>query len=213
MHVIKHAHTHRHTNTQRMGVGRVEMGVVSLLLPDCCHGDADGAFTAGWDSHFAIKMHTHGHHFSLMLAHALPLRAASPLSQLSGKQKKKKKIQETERDFLQVWKSACVCVCVYESLMFKHSREKLHNRSSKKCSWDISLLYPVTTRCTLSLPLSLSPHYISIPPTPSIPHPWYPFYREWCHPWACNCQRNCWNFCQDFTCEQKMQASLNFHML
>lgn len=61
MHVIKHAHTHRHTNTQRMGVGRVEMGVVSLLLPDCCHGDADGAFTAGWDSHFAIKMHTHGH--------------------------------------------------------------------------------------------------------------------------------------------------------
>lgn len=113
MHVIKHAHTHRHTNTQRMGVGRVEMGVVSLLLPDCCHGDADGAFTAGWDSHFAIKMHTHGHHFSLMLAHALPLRAASPLSQLSGKQKKKKKYRKLKGTFFKCGRVlVCVCVCM-----------------------------------------------------------------------------------------------------
>lgn len=42
-------------HTQLMGVGRAGMGGVSLLLPGCCHGDADGAFIASWD----LAPHTH----------------------------------------------------------------------------------------------------------------------------------------------------------
>lgn len=127
--------------------------------------------------------------------------------------KKKKKIQETERDFLQVWKSACVCVCVCMKVLCLNTPVRNSTTDPPRNAHETLASCILLQRAAHCLFLYLSPHYISIPPTPSIPHPWYPFYREWCHPWACNCQRNCWNFCQDFTCEQKMQASLNFHML
>lgn len=147
-----------------------------------------------------------------MLAHALPLRAASPLSQLSGKQK---------NNNTGSWKGLsssveeCLCVCVCMKVLCLNTPVRNSTIDPPRNAHETLACCILLQRAAhwLFLSLSLSPHYISIPPTPSIPHPWYPFYREWCHPWACNCQHNCWNFCQDFTCEQKMQASLNFHML
>ena len=55
MHVLMNAHAHPCT---RVDDGGGEMGAVSLLLPSCCHGDADGAFTAIWDPHFTTHTPT-----------------------------------------------------------------------------------------------------------------------------------------------------------
>lgn len=57
------AHAFRCASTQLMGGW--EMGVVSWLLPSCCHGDADGAFPASRDPHFATYTHARRHtHFA-----------------------------------------------------------------------------------------------------------------------------------------------------
>ena len=68
-------------STQLMGVGIAGMGVVSLLLPGCCHGDANGAVITSWDS---PPPHTHTQN----AARVALLKAVLPLPLLSGNRQK-----------------------------------------------------------------------------------------------------------------------------
>lgn len=85
-------HTHTAAHAQLMGVGRAEMGVVSLLLPGCCHGDADGACTASWDCHFAINYtNAPAHTLTPLLIDAgtcTPFESSLPSELLSSNRKK-----------------------------------------------------------------------------------------------------------------------------
>lgn len=115
MHVIKHAHTHRHTNTADGGWEGWDgccLPVVTGLLSWWCRWSFYcwlGLSLCNKNAHTWTRTLT-----PLFIDACTCTPFKSSLASVTAFRETKKIIiiQETERDFLQVWKSACVCVCM-----------------------------------------------------------------------------------------------------
>lgn len=153
--------------TQLMGVGRVEMGVVSLLLPGCCHGDADGAFSASWDFHLRQTTHRVTHTLTPSFhwcTHEHTFWEPLPLRLLLSTQEKKR-----ERKGI-LFQRLEVCACEGASVntpmrdtrrvCIRHAHGKLASDSllqSAACSLSF-LRFSLSFLCTLHSPPPLTTH-------------------------------------------------------